>query len=128
MPANVLPIRLGDDEVLIEVVQVAGTQNTARPSDAAAKVLDAFETVKQTIVDMAVSTQDVINRTIESARPDTLEVKFGLNISAHGNVIIAGGSASASISVTLTYGKKTDRNQEIDNGQEEEEGKKNRVA
>ena len=104
MASNVVPIQIGDAQVLIEVVSVAGTEPTSKPGDAAQKVLGAFETVKDTIVDMAVSTKEVIDKTVDRAvRPDHLEIQFGLKVSAQGNVIVAGASAEASITVKLTY-------------------------
>src|SRR5262249_11309216 len=104
MSSNVVPIHIGDAQVLIEVTPVAGTEPTSKSGDAAQKVLGAFETVKDTIVDMAVSTKEVIDKTpARAVRPDHMEVQFGLKVSAQGNVIVAGASASASITVKLTY-------------------------
>lgn len=104
MAANVVPIEVGGLPLLVEVTTVAGTEPTSKAGDASEKVLDAFERVKDTIVEMAVSTKEVLDKTVGRAvRPDQLQVQFGLNISANGNVIFAGASASASISVTLTY-------------------------
>jgi Trypsin-co-occurring domain 1 len=104
MAADVLPIKIGDVDLLVEVTPVAGTEPTSRAGDAAGRVLVAFDTVREAIVGMAVSTKKVIDQTAErSVKPDHLEVKFGLSISAQGNVIIAGASGSASIDVTLKY-------------------------
>jgi hypothetical protein len=40
---------------------------------------------------------------VRAVRPDHLEVQFGLSFSANGNVIVAGASARATITVTLSY-------------------------
>ena|GEM_PF-4297582 len=38
------------------------------------------------------------------ARPDEVQVKFGLKFTAAGNVILAGASGEATLEISLTYG------------------------
>lgn len=99
-----IPVRVGDVEVLVETSPVVGTEPTSAASDAAERVLDVFLHARDTIVELAGSMSDVIAQTAErSVRPDQLEVEFGLNVSAKGNIIVAGASGEATLRVKLTY-------------------------
>lgn len=104
MASQVLPVKVGQMELLVEVTPLAGTEMTSRTTDAAANVMEAFGQVKDAIVEVAASTVEVIERTAKrSARPDHLEVQFGLKIAASGNIIVAGVSGEATITVKLVY-------------------------
>jgi hypothetical protein len=95
---------VGDVELLIETAAVSGTEPTSRLSDAVAGVEDAFARAQHAIVEIAASTAEVISDAARrGARPDALEVQFGLKVSAHGNVIVAGAAGEATLQVTLTY-------------------------
>ena len=63
----------------------------------------AFGRAQETIIAVAKSTADMIDKAGTAARPDGLEVEFGLKFSASGGVIMAGASGEASLKVTLTY-------------------------
>jgi hypothetical protein len=99
-----IPTRVGDVELLLETVAVSGTEPTSRLSDAVSSVEDAFARAQHAIVEIAASTAQVISDAAKrGARPDSLEVQFGLKVSAQGNVIVAGTAGEASLQVTLTY-------------------------
>jgi hypothetical protein len=105
MAVAAVPMRVGGVEVLVEVVQVAGSEPTAtrleRVKDRAA---EAFERAKDTIVAVATSTLEVAGELARrAAAPQEIEVEFGLKFSAQGNVIVAGGSGEATLTVRLTY-------------------------
>jgi hypothetical protein len=104
MAAKTELMRVGDLELLVETTPVAGTEPTSKPGDVGLRVLDAFERAKDAMVEIASSTAEVIGRMAErAARPDHLEVQFGLSIAANGNIIVASASAEATITVTLSY-------------------------
>lgn len=109
MVGATLPVRVGDIELLVETVPVAGTQATSaasRIADAADNVRDAFVRAQSAIVEVAASTMQVIEEAgRRAARPDTMEVEFGLKFSANGSVIMAGVSGEATLSVKLTYNR-----------------------
>jgi ABC-type molybdate transport system substrate-binding protein len=108
MAGQVVEMRFGGVDVLVQTMPVAGTEPTSRMSDAAAKALDAFDRAHDVIVGAAASTVKVLTELAEQARqPDKLEVEFGLGFSAKGNVIVAGGSVDATLKVKLTYESKT---------------------
>ena len=104
MAAKIELMRVGEMELLVETTPLAGTEATSRTADAGLRVLDAFERVKDAIVEVATSTAEVMARMAgTAAHPDHVEVEFGLSIAASGNVIVAGASAGATITVTLSY-------------------------
>jgi hypothetical protein len=79
-----------------------GTETTSKASKAAEQVVDAFDRAKQTIREIAESTAGLIaDATERGARPNQLQVEFGLKFSVQGNVIVAGASGEAALVVRL---------------------------
>ena len=103
MAGQLIPVRVGDIVVEVEAVTAAGTQPTASPAKAAEKVREAFGAAQETIVQIARSTAQMIDRAGAAARPDRVDVEFGLKFSASGGVIMAGVAGEASLKVTLSY-------------------------
>ena len=60
MAGRTIPVRIGDVEFSVETAPVAGTEPTSWPSEAADRVADAFDRAKETIVEVAGSTVDLI--------------------------------------------------------------------
>jgi NTP-dependent ternary system trypsin peptidase co-occuring protein len=101
---RLIPVRVGDIEIEVEAVPVAGTEPTlGRPARAAENVLEAFGRAQDAIIQVARSTAQMIENAGATARPDRVEVEFGLKFSASGTVIMAGVSGEASLKVTLGY-------------------------
>ena len=105
MAANqLIPVRVGDIEIEVETVPVAGTEPTlGRPARAAGSVLEAFGRAQDAIIEVAKSTAQMIEKAGAAARPDRVDVEFGLKFSASGTVIMAGVAGEASLKVTLGY-------------------------
>jgi hypothetical protein len=104
MAVQVLPVRVGDVELLVETVTVAGTEPTSRTSDAARGVVDAFVAAEEAITGLCERVAGLVSSTAAHAsRPNSLMVEFGLKFSAKGNVIVAGASGEASLRVTVSY-------------------------
>lgn len=105
MAGRVVPLRVGGVELLVETAPVAGSEPTSTRLDRAGEaVADAFERAQSAIVAVATSTVDTIGRLGEkAARPQQVQVKFGLKFTAKGNVIVAEASGEATLEVTLTY-------------------------
>jgi hypothetical protein len=102
--SRLIPVRVGGVEIEVEAVPVAGTEPTSgRVSKAAGNVADAFGRAQETIIEVARSTAEMIDRAGAAARPDRVEVEFGLKFSASGGVIMAGVAGEASLKVTLSY-------------------------
>jgi hypothetical protein len=101
---QLIPVRVGDIEVQVEAVRVAGTEPTSgKAAKAAESVRDAFARAQETIIEVAKSTAEMIDRAGTAVRPDRVEVEFGLKFTASGGVIIAGVAGEASLTVTLGY-------------------------
>ena len=102
--SQLIQVRVGDTEIQVEAVVVAGTQPTStKAAKAAGTVLDTFDRAQDTIIQVAKSTAEMINRTGTAVRPDRVDVEFGLKFTASGGVIMAGVSGEASLTVTLGY-------------------------
>jgi hypothetical protein len=88
----------------VEAVPVAGTEATSgRAEKAAGSVLEAFGRAQDAIIEVARSTAQMIEKAGAAARPDRVDVEFGLKFSASGTVIMAGVAGEASLKVTLGY-------------------------
>lgn len=102
--SRLIPVRVGSVEIEVEAVPVAGTEPTSgRVAKAAGNVVDAFGRAQETVIEVARSTAEMIERAGAAARPDRVEVEFGLKFSASGGVIMAGVAGEASLKVTLSY-------------------------
>jgi hypothetical protein len=102
--SRLIPVRVGDIEIEVEAVPVAGTEATSgRAAKAAGSVLEAFDRAQEAIIEVAKSTAQMIDKAGAAARPDRVDVEFGLKFSASGGVIMAGVAGEASLKVTLSY-------------------------
>jgi NTP-dependent ternary system trypsin peptidase co-occuring protein len=105
---RVIPLRVGDVELMVEASPVVGTEQTSALSRAQDAVTDAFGRAREMIVAVATSTVDAIHQMGEQAvRPDQVEVKFGVKFSVQGNVILANASGEANLEVKLQYNRPT---------------------
>ena len=101
---RLIPVRVGDIEIEVEAVPVAGTEATSgRAERAAGSVLEAFGRAQDAIIEVARSTAQMIDKAGSAGRPDRVEVEFGLKFSASGTVIMAGMAGEASLKVTLGF-------------------------
>ena len=94
MAGPLIPVRVGDIEIEVEAVRAAGTEATSGlAAKAAGNVQEAFGRAQDVIVEVAKSTAEMIEKAGAAARPDRVEVEFGLKFSATGSVIMAGVAA-----------------------------------
>lgn len=101
-----LPMMVGEEELLVEVRSFeGGSENTSRTLDSARDaIVNGYQRVQSAIIAIGESTRSTINQLANSAaKPEELQIKFGLKFSAQGNVIIAGAAAEANLEVTLKY-------------------------
>jgi hypothetical protein len=104
MAVAAVTMRVGELDVLVEVVQLAGSEPTSRLDKVHDRAVDTFGRAKDTIVALATSTVDIATELAQrAAAPQEIEVEFGLKFSAQGNVIVAGGSGEAALTVRLKY-------------------------
>ena len=102
--SQLIPVQVGDIEIAVEAVREPGTEPTAgRTGKATENVLGAFGRAQETIIEVAKSTAEMIDKAGAAARPDRVEVEFGLKFSVSGGVIMAGVAGEATLKVTLGY-------------------------
>jgi hypothetical protein len=100
---------VGAVEVLVETTPVAGTEPTSRVDSAVEHVGGAFDRAQAALLEIAAATVESVRQAAaRAARPDQLEIEFGLKFSAKGDVIIAGAAGEATLNVKLTYQKGLD--------------------
>ena len=101
---NIIPARIGQEDVLVEAVVVAGTEKLSskgRAVDRVQTMLDGAQSVIRSFAEETAGTVARIRQTVGS--PDEVSVALGLSFATTGKIIIASSTASASITVTLTY-------------------------
>src|SRR5262249_44784984 len=68
---QLIPVKVGDIEIEVEAVPVAGTEATSgRAAKAAGNVLEAFGKAQDAIIEVAKSTAQMIDKAGGAARPD----------------------------------------------------------
>ena len=104
MAIRTIPVQVGSVELLVEAVQLQGSESTSKVGDAVAAAGDAFAQAQATIVEIASATAETIEAAARrAARPDRLVVEFSLGFTVKGNVLLAGATGEAGLKVTLTY-------------------------
>ena len=104
MPASIQPLRFGDADVQVCVVQLPGTQNTSAADRIRERAVDALEQAQQAIEAVARSATHTISKLkAASTSPSNVEIELGLAFTAQGGVVVAGAGVEASIVVHLSY-------------------------
>ncbi len=101
---RIVSTRIGQEDVLVETVVVPGTEKLSskgRAVDRVQTMLDGAQSVIRSFAEETAGTVARIRQTVGS--PDEVSVALGLSFAATGKIIIASSTASASITVTLTY-------------------------
>lgn len=105
MVGRLVPVQVGGVEVLVEARPVAGSEPTSGRLEAAAgRAVEAFDKAQETITAIAERVAGTVGELARrSARPDRMEVEFGLSFTASGNVIVAGSTVEATLKITVAY-------------------------
>ena len=101
---RIVSTRIGQEDVLVETVVVPGTEKLSskgRAVDRVQTMLDGAQSVIRSFAEETAGTVARIRQTVGS--PDEVSVALGLSFATTGKIIIASSTASASITVTLTY-------------------------
>jgi hypothetical protein len=95
-----IAVTVGDTEVLVETVAVAPAAGTELTAGRVQQTLES--------VDHAASKAGMIEKAAgRAARPDHVEIEFGLSFSASGGIVmVAGATAGATLRVLLSYDAK----------------------
>ena len=100
-----------DDEIiLVDLQPVAGIRTVSLdPKDLAEKSKEAIGHAMKSMQGMAKKTVRAIKKIPISERPHTVEVSFGLKLTAEGNAVLAKAGAETSLNVTMTWNRKEDK-------------------
>ena len=101
---RIVSTRIGGEDVLVAAVVPPGAEKLSSKSRAVDRVqtmLDGAQSVIRSFAEETAGTVARIRRTVGS--PDEVSVALGLSFATTGKIIIASSTASASITVTLTY-------------------------
>jgi hypothetical protein len=82
--SQLIPVRVGDIQIEVEAVRVAGTEPTScgKTERAAGNTLEAFGRTQDAILEVAKSTAQMIDRAGSAARLDRVEVESGLKFTS----------------------------------------------
>lgn len=100
-----VPSEIGGVPVLVEALQVPGTEQTSRAESAAERLQDMFARAQDVIEQITMSvvkSQERIAARIH--RPDCVQLEFGLKFTAQGQIVVASAATEASLSIKITYG------------------------
>jgi hypothetical protein len=104
MSSRLIPLRVGDVDLLVESMAVAGSQPTSGLDRVGERVVGAFERAQAAIVEVASSVAGTVQELeARSRRPDRVEVEFGVKFTASGDVVVASASGEASLRVLVSY-------------------------
>jgi hypothetical protein len=105
---NYLEARLGGVPLVIEAIQLPGSEPTSGWHDVTALVSDAFEKAQEAISELASKLATTV-KTLEARgkRPDHLAIEFGLSFTVEGRLLFVASSADASLKVTISYDQST---------------------
>jgi hypothetical protein len=99
-----------DEVILVDLQPVAGIRSVSiDPKDIALKSQEAIDHAMQSMRGMAKKTVRAIKKIPISERPHTVEVSFGLKLTAEGNAVVAKAGMEAAINVTMTWNRKEDK-------------------
>ena len=101
--SRLIPVRVGESRSRSRRSRWPGPSRRRGGRPGAGNVLEAFGRAQEAIIEVAKSTAQMIEKAGAAARPDRVEVEFGLKFSASGGVIMAGVAGEASLKVTLGY-------------------------
>jgi hypothetical protein len=104
MSGNVVPVRVGGIEVLVETIPAVGSELTSRSGDVAHRVADMFSQAQDAIVGVTSSVLEAVRRMDgKGGGPAAVEVEFGLKFSAQGSVVVAGAAGEAALRLKVSY-------------------------
>ena len=103
-------IEADDEVILVELTPVAGVRSVSvSTTDMLEKSKEAIDHAMKSMQGMAKKTVRAIKKIPISERPHTVEVSFGLKLTAEGGALVAKAGVEAAINVTMTWNRKEDR-------------------
>jgi len=101
MDTQLIKGRIGDQEVLIEVVRAPGSQELSGVRERAA---DLFERAGDVIHAAAKQAAGMVRRVCDQAEPpDEITIQMGLSLSTTGAIVVASSTTTASLAVSMKF-------------------------
>jgi hypothetical protein len=98
-----IPTELDGITLLVESVPVPGSEPTSR-RETKDRIQDMFARAKNVIENIATTSAELKDSLAAKSRePDRLEIEFGISFGVQGQIVLAGASAKASLSVRIIY-------------------------
>ena len=92
--------------ILVDLQPVAGVRSVSiDPKDVIGKSKEAIDHAMKSMQGMAKKTVRAIKKIPISERPHTVEVSFGLKLTAEGNAVVVKGGMEAAISIKMTWNR-----------------------
>ena len=94
-----------DEVILVDLQPAAGLRSVSAidPKDIALKSQEAIDHAMSSMRGMAKKTVRAIKKIPISERPHTVEVSFGLKLTAEGNAVVVKGGMEAAINVKMSW-------------------------
>jgi hypothetical protein len=94
-----------DEVILVDLQPAAGVRSVSAidPKEIALKSQEAIDHAMQSMRGMAKKTVRAIKKIPISERPNTVEVSFGLKLTAEGNAVVVKGGMEAAINVKMSW-------------------------
>ncbi|SHE26000.1 CU044_2847 family protein [Actinomyces glycerinitolerans] len=101
MDTQLIKGRIGDQEVLIEVVRAPGSQELSGVRERAA---DLFERAGDVVDAAAKQAAGMVRRVCDQAEPpDEITIQMGLSLSTTGAIVVASSTTTASLAVSMKF-------------------------
>ena len=92
-----------NSDILVEVDPLPGEMVEVGLEETIEKVTRSFTNLSQTIVNACKSFVNIINQVEEEARPDEMQIEFGIKLGAEGSVFVVKTSGEANFSISLSW-------------------------
>jgi len=96
--------------ILVELTPVAGVRSVSvSTTDMLEKSKEAIDHAMKSMQGMAKKTVRAIKKIPISERPHTVEVSFGLKLTAEGNAVVVKGGMEAAINIKMTWNRQEEK-------------------
>jgi hypothetical protein len=102
MASRLIPVKIGDASVLVEVAVIAGSEETS--SGMTDRINAGYEHLETVILQMSESIAETIGKLRDrAAAPARVDVEFGLKFTAKGTVFVAEASGESAVKILISY-------------------------
>jgi hypothetical protein len=101
--SQVVPLTVDGREILVEVEQRYGSEETTSFGEVLENTRDAFEQARDMITAVAANMIGAIRAMDKALAPDEFNLEFAVKFNAEGNAVLAKAGAEANIQITMAY-------------------------